>query len=382
VSSADHATLKTYTDAVKAADSTHPRLIMLSASDPTSSVGAGTTPLYDCADVLGDDYYAIGDTQLIWTPLATDAAGVASSTTAHSVQGAMTLQAQSWTEYYPPARTSPWPSGAPWPNAVQMRNNRDTVLSVLSARLLLWYSYFDLTTSDDPGQHWREIAWAANGVGSQPALPTLVAETLFFAYSAQSGWPSGWSQVEGHISPSITTVNGDLVGVLTGGTDSNTLLLGPPVLLKDSNWYIARLQASQASSAVVGIVFNYVDALNFLRVESISNTTIRLVSYVGGVQTVLGSGSYALGNSTRTILKVLDTGNSYVITIWPELGSAMEPASLFTVSSGSRPAIAVQAGLHAQLGSSSDSAVFHHFASFGLISEQATGFMTFACVHR
>ena len=359
VASTDHTTFHTYAAAVATADNTHPRLFIASASSNITSVSSSLNTFYDSCDVIGDDYYPLGDTQTAWPVPSIEAAGIASYATTHSIQPAIVLQAFSWTQYYPPARTNNWPTSAPWPSAAQMRYNRDTTEANFSPRLMLWYTYYNLLTSDDPGQHWTDLQWAANNVGSQPTEPATLASSLFFAYANQSNWQRAWSHPTGTLTPSI--VSG--VGVLTGATDANYFLLGAGSALRTQSRYIARVALSNNSTGKVGIVFNWKDASNFMRVDAINNATVRLVSVVAGAETVLGSGSYVPGNANRFYLKCDDTGTSYVVKVWGDQGQ-IEPSTLFTVAHSATPIQNYQYGVYAQLGAATDTASIYSFGAY------------------
>lgn len=362
ITATDHTTLKTYSTAIGTADSTHPRMVIESASDSTQSVSSGSNIFYDTATVIGDDWYPTGDTQVAWPTIGVEAAGIQSYATAHSVLPALALQCFSWSQY-PPARNTNWPNGALWPSATEMRYNRDTALAQGTFKVMLWYTYYNLLAADDPGQHWADLCWAANGVGSQPTAPAALAQALFYAYSTnQTGWMAGWTHAVGTLESSIISN----VGLLTSATDANYFLLGYGSQLRTSSRYIARVALSNASTGKVGIVFNWIDANNFMRLDAISNTTVRLVSCVAGVETVLGSAAYTPGSGTRFYLKVDDTGSAYVVKTWTDQQAIEGNGTLFTVSHSATAAKAYQYGVYAQLGAATDTASIYSFAAYDL----------------
>lgn len=360
ITATDHTTLKAYSTAINTADSTHPRMVIESASDSTQSVSSGLNTFYDCATVIGDDWYPTGDTQVAWPTIGVEAAGILSYATAKSVLPAITLQCFSWSQY-PPTRNNNFPNGALWPSAAEMRYNRDTALAAGTFKVMLWYTYYNLLSADDPGQHWTDLCWAANNVGSQPVAPSPLAQALFYAYVNQSGWMAGWTHATGTLETSITSG----AGVLTGATDVNYFLCGSGAQRPASSRYIARVAISNAATGKVGIVFNWIDANNYMQVDAISNTTVRLVSVVAGVQTVLGSAAYTPGSATRFYLKCDDTGSSYVVKAWTDQ-QAIEPSTLFTVSHSATTVRPYRYGVYAQLAAATDTASVYSFAAFDL----------------
>lgn len=159
---ADHTTFATYAAAVKTADSTHPRLIILNSDDPTNSFWNGTTAYWDSCEVGGDDYYPIGNTNIpSGSTVASIAGGIQAFDTSKGLQSAMVLQAFSASAYTP----FPLLADAPWPTEAQMQQARNDALMNMAPRLLLWYSYFDVTTlgSPDfaPANQWSNLVNAA-----------------------------------------------------------------------------------------------------------------------------------------------------------------------------------------------------------------------------
>jgi hypothetical protein len=75
---------------------------------------------------------------------------------------AMVLQAYSWSIDYP--NLSP-----DWPSAGQMRQMRNQATRCGRPKLLLWFCFHCVTDyNPNPDAYWRDLAWAANGVGLNP----------------------------------------------------------------------------------------------------------------------------------------------------------------------------------------------------------------------
>jgi hypothetical protein len=135
---ADHTAVHTHAATIHAADSTHPRLIVLG-----SAAGAGNADLAtfsDSCDVLAQDYYPIGYEGGTFTiaNTATVASAVQSAATTAGIQSGVTLQAINWTTYESGLVPGGWPS----------QNNMYTMIQLAEAnmtpRLILFYSYYDV----------------------------------------------------------------------------------------------------------------------------------------------------------------------------------------------------------------------------------------------
>lgn len=173
VSPTNHAVLKSFTDLIKRIDPNHPRLIVLGSNDPTANNDLAT--LSDTADVLAQDYYPIGYySNFTIDGTGTIASGVQSIANQYGKGSGMVLQAQSWREYYPPARCSPYPACAPYPTSDQMRTMLNLTLQNASPRLVLWYSYFDILMSDNPTAHWNDLVTAINSIATPISTPTSI----------------------------------------------------------------------------------------------------------------------------------------------------------------------------------------------------------------
>jgi hypothetical protein len=163
----DHTTWATYAAAIKTADSTHPRLVIESATPGASNFYQGSTLYFDQCEVGGDDYYPIGNTGVSWATPATVASGIQTFCASKSIQSAMTLQAFSWQQAYPPARCSPYPSCAPFPTRDQIYTNLQAVLANMTPRLILFWAYYKILVSDNPTLHWADLTAAIS-----PSQPT------------------------------------------------------------------------------------------------------------------------------------------------------------------------------------------------------------------
>jgi hypothetical protein len=166
VAESHHAQLKTHADLIKATDGAHPRLYIDGVSGAVSHA-MGNSPFTDVAEVAGSDHYPIGYyAGYTLENAAQYAVTIQAEAAAHGFSPTYVCQCMDWTRYYPPARCSPYPACARFPTRAEMRRQRDLVLAHMTARLLLWYSYFDLVATSDPERHWADLIWAANGISS------------------------------------------------------------------------------------------------------------------------------------------------------------------------------------------------------------------------
>lgn len=148
---------------IHSADATHPRLLIAQGDVSANTFANGTTSFYDCCDVGGDDYYPIGNASYTLTT-AQQASGIQSYCNSKSIQSAMVLQAHSYSEY--------GTVGAPFPTEAQMQQMRNDALSNMTPRLLLWYSYFDATSSSAPSLQWTFLQDAIAGKSSVVLFPS------------------------------------------------------------------------------------------------------------------------------------------------------------------------------------------------------------------
>ncbi len=146
---------------IKSLDPNHPRLTVGASTDTPSQISYYYPPsMMDTADIIGADYYPYGYVTT-GTNINTLADKVAHNLQTiadqHDKQYYMVLQAFTWEQHL----CNPWPSCAPFPSYVQMRAQRDEVLKNSHPRFILWYSYFDLLKSDNPGKHWADLVAGA-----------------------------------------------------------------------------------------------------------------------------------------------------------------------------------------------------------------------------
>jgi hypothetical protein len=164
-----HASWIGFSELVHRLDPSHPRLVV----GATQQCGYGNSQLAsfaDGAEVLGQDYYPIGVSYLVpYTETGAVARGMQTVVSGANRQSAVVLQALSWQQEYPPARCAPYPACAPFPSEAQMREMLRQALQNARPRLVLWYSYFDILSSDHPQQHWDSLVAAVHAVLHVPA---------------------------------------------------------------------------------------------------------------------------------------------------------------------------------------------------------------------
>jgi hypothetical protein len=166
-------TVRPMADAIWDGDPIHPRLLVVNGgdgqvhSDVLQAYGRSYFDGYEThpdATVLAEDFYPIG------TKFAPEAAAVTKQiasglhalATQEGIGYGMVLQAHSLTQYQD---AYPWCHSmavCPYPTFDQMVAMRDAVLQEPSPRLILWYSFFDLLTSDDFIGHWSFLSAAIN----------------------------------------------------------------------------------------------------------------------------------------------------------------------------------------------------------------------------
>jgi hypothetical protein len=153
---AQKAAVDAFSMQVHALDPGHPRMIVGNA-DVTL-----LQPYADSAEDIGLDIYPIQDYPT--SQQCIDAVGQLgamgqSLAAQHGRRWSMVLQAFSWAQY--PNDFTPC-CGTRWPTRAEMRGMRDQAL-LSSPELLLWFSFFNVQTSDDPAGHWADLAAAALG---------------------------------------------------------------------------------------------------------------------------------------------------------------------------------------------------------------------------
>lgn len=148
---------------LRALDPNHPQLYI---ADGTSvNPAANLAPFGDVADVVGSDVYPVG-----WpVPAADVVASVAAAdqqiAASHQRQAAVALQAFSWSQD-PNGSTASAPR---WPTEPEMQAMRDAAVANADPALILWFSYGDIASSDDPAGHWRDLVSAAFAALPSPA---------------------------------------------------------------------------------------------------------------------------------------------------------------------------------------------------------------------
>jgi hypothetical protein len=188
IHSEHHDGLKVYSDLVKSLDPNHPRLIVEEGTnDPMELFFTFHSNMSDTADVIGTDNYPYGYIE-VYDDI-TRYTGESARMTQYwaeklHLKSAMVLQAFAWTQDPDvPPLCNPWPACAPFPNYEQMKAQRDQTLLYSTPEFILWFYYPHILGSDNPAQHWNDLAVAA--VAPLPGhipLPTPRPQSC----------PSGW----------------------------------------------------------------------------------------------------------------------------------------------------------------------------------------------
>lgn len=234
IANSDHTTLKAYTDAVKTADAAHPRLGIISGTGG-SSCWQSLSTLYDCADVMGDDWYTQNYTaanNLGWTSATTNvtAAGDQIYANLHGIQSAMALQAFNANEYSSQICT-PWPSCATFPTQATMRQCNTLCRANMTPRVVMWYSYQDILRSDNPTLHWQDLV---------ETIGTPMAQGLLQSATAASSAASPTS-ITPTLAAASTAGNLLIIAVAVTGTS--------PTITTPTNW------ASLGANSQAGLAF-------------------------------------------------------------------------------------------------------------------------------
>jgi hypothetical protein len=183
----NHTNVKKMTDLIKQLDPNHPRLF-ISAEDCATN-GKNLDAFADTADVLGSDWYPWPRTDC---PMQSTTVAIASHiqqlASQQGKQTAYVAQSFSWAQYNESWVCTPFPGCAIFPSSAQMIQEKNTVLSVMQPRLLLWYSFFDIWNNDQyskiPGSkksqqaYWDDVTTAINDGSSGGTLPTSVPTLL------------------------------------------------------------------------------------------------------------------------------------------------------------------------------------------------------------
>jgi hypothetical protein len=148
-------------------DPRHPRLFV--GIGDGNGVKADIAPFADSAEVLGADFYPVGQNRPL--SLVRDVSQRMSDyARSAGKQSAMVLQAFSWSAYGSPG-FAPDPT---WPSRQQMRQMRDYAVAGGADDLILWFNYYKMAQQPNAGQLFADLGWAANG-GDEPALPEAAA---------------------------------------------------------------------------------------------------------------------------------------------------------------------------------------------------------------
>jgi hypothetical protein len=152
VAPADHATFKTYCDAIRTRDDTGKPRMFVQDGHTTYSVASGTSTFGDCAEVIGDDIYPVGFAGYTYQ-IERQAANVQSWCTANGLQSTMTLQSFAWNEYTIP--------NTQFPTYWEMLRFNQATMNNSQCRVIMWYSYFDIFDKPDkletPSKHWADL---------------------------------------------------------------------------------------------------------------------------------------------------------------------------------------------------------------------------------
>jgi hypothetical protein len=152
VDPSDHDAMKSkLADVVRQQDPNHPRLFIDEPARPVS-VWRGNSPFFDTSEVIGTDFYPVRKVSPDYPTIdqmANIAYGTQAYASAHKEDSAIVLQAYSRSNYGAP--------GSPYPTAEQMNYMLSQTLKYSYPRIILWYSYYDTMSSDNPQQHWNDL---------------------------------------------------------------------------------------------------------------------------------------------------------------------------------------------------------------------------------
>jgi hypothetical protein len=227
----DHTTWATYSAAVRTADNTHPRLVIESATPGASNFYQGSTLYFDQCEVGGDDYYPIGNTQVAWDTAQNVASGIQTFCASKSIQSAFVHQAFSWQQAFPPARCSPYPSCAPFPDSDSLFAEKRIVEANMSPRVVLYWAFHKILTSDNPTLDWNTVVAAINQkVVTMTANPTLVQSNTAASSAASP------TSINPALSGNATPGNFLVVFVCVTGTS--------PTITSPTGWIAVRNSVS------------------------------------------------------------------------------------------------------------------------------------------
>jgi hypothetical protein len=121
--------------------------------------------------VVGVDYYPIGDDPNAGTVQETGAVAQAVQHVADAshTDAALVLQAFNWNQYPNDYPCRHFPSICNvFPTSAQLQVMLRLALQSSHPRLVLWYSYYDILSSDNPAQHWQDLQQALRSVSPEP----------------------------------------------------------------------------------------------------------------------------------------------------------------------------------------------------------------------
>jgi hypothetical protein len=142
------------------ANPAHTRLFVILGDASLSTERNEIRAFLPQVDMIGEDYYPIGNPYTSIADMGTAAGNLQTIATENGKQSAVVNQAMSWADY-PPGFCVPFPSCEPFPTYQQMLHMRNTMLRNSQPSILLWYSFFDLQKSSDPGANWANATAAA-----------------------------------------------------------------------------------------------------------------------------------------------------------------------------------------------------------------------------
>lgn len=155
-SPSDHAALKAHADIVKAIDPNHPRLYIDACySSIAQSIGKNNSIFSDVAEIVGSDYYPVGNPGNPMSDTAIYAANIQTFANRYGLHSAMALQAFDEKTYHPTWQNTSFPIYD------QMKQQRDLALANMQPQMLLWFSLRDILNSDNPTEHWNDLC---NGI--------------------------------------------------------------------------------------------------------------------------------------------------------------------------------------------------------------------------
>lgn len=128
-SDSQHAQVLTFFGYIRAADSTHPALLISTGDTGSSTFWAGNSVFFDCCTVGGDDHYIIGLTNRTDDPQSV-ATGTQTFCTSKSINSATVTQANN--------------STGTWPTVMDQVYLIEQIKAHMQAQVIGWYSYYSM----------------------------------------------------------------------------------------------------------------------------------------------------------------------------------------------------------------------------------------------